>query len=195
LTNRGLPLRSSSSHLLNFNKKVLKMEDETLALVADPIEYSAPNFTEMGLLKPASWKQYIKQTPEEIMDEKIKFEEEIKDLNLFVSRVKRDPDGFHEEMIKMIEKFYIEYADFKRNPTGRSVRLARLSIFLCQVFEYYRGDLKFLVETISSLLETYAGQMTFLNREKCLQCLIILSKKGFWKAEEAIKFYTRLLML
>lgn len=37
--------------------------------------------------------------------------------------------------------------------------------------------------------------MSFLNREKCLQCLIILSKKGFWKAEEAIKFYTRLLML
>jgi len=37
--------------------------------------------------------------------------------------------------------------------------------------------------------------MSFLNREKCLQSLIILSKKGFWKAEEAIKFYTRLLML
>jgi hypothetical protein len=74
-----------------------------------------------------------------------------------VSRVKRDPDGFHEEMIKIIKKFYTEYANFKRNPTGRSVRLARLSIFLCQVFEFYRGDLKFLVESISSLLETYAG--------------------------------------
>jgi hypothetical protein len=98
-------------------------------------------------------------------------------------------------MIKIIKKFYLEYANFKRNPTGRSVRLARLSIFLCQVFEFYRGDLKFLVETISSLLETYAGQMSFLNREKCLQSLIILSKKGFWKVEEAIKFYTRLLML
>lgn len=37
--------------------------------------------------------------------------------------------------------------------------------------------------------------MTFLNREKCLQTLIILSKKGFFQVEEAIKFYTRLLML
>jgi protein SDA1 len=113
--------------------------------------------TEMGLLKPASWKQYIKQTPEEIMEEQIAFELETKDLFLLVSRVKRDPDGFHEEMIRMVKKFYKEYEDFKRNPTGRNVRLARLSVFLCQVFEYYRGDLKFLVETISNLLETYAG--------------------------------------
>lgn len=34
-----------------------------------------------------------------------------------------------------------------------------------------------------------------MNRQKSLQSLIILSKKGFWKCEEAIRFYTKLLLL
>jgi protein SDA1 len=134
-------------------------------------------------------------TDEEKMEEEWKFQQETKDLNLLVSRVKKDPDGFHEEMIKLIKKYTTVYNKFKRNPTNRNVDLAKLSIFLCQVFEFYRSDLKFLIESISSLLENYAAQMHFLNRQKALQSLIILSKKGFWKCEEAVKFYGKLLLL
>lgn len=136
-----------------------------------------------------------KITEEMKMMEEIQFREETKDLNLLVSRVKADPDGFHEEMIKLIKSYYEAYAKFKRIPTKRNADLAKLSIFLCQVFEYFRVDLKFIIESLSNLLETYANQMHFLNRQKTLQALTILSKKGFWKCEEAIKFYTKLLLL
>lgn len=93
--------------------------------------------------------------------EEMKFREETKDLNLLVSRVKGDPDGFNEEMIKLIKNYYEAYEKFKRIPTKRNPDLAKLGIFLCQVFEYYREDLKFMIESLSSLLETYGNQMHF----------------------------------
>lgn len=127
--------------------------------------------------------------------EEIKFKEETKDLNLLVSKIKSDPDGFNEEMIKLIKEYTTAYNNFKRAPTRRNMDLAKLSVFLSQVFEFYKEDLKFMIESLSSLLDTYGNQMHFINRQKCLQSLIILSKKGYWKCEEAIKYYTKLLLL
>lgn len=146
-------------------------------------------------VKTAAEIKMEKVTQEMRILEEIKFREETKDLNLLVSRVKADPDGFHEEMIKLIKSYYEAYSKFKRIPTKRNAELARLGIFLCQVFEYFRVDLKFIIESLSNLLETYANQMHFLNRQKALQALTILSKKGYWKCEESIKFYTKLLVL
>lgn len=145
--------------------------------------------------KSAKEKKLEQITEEMRILEEIKFREETKDLNLLVSRVKGDPDGFNEEMIKLIKSYLEAYSKFKRIPSKRNSDLARLGVFLCQVFEFYKEDLKFMIESLSSILETYGNQMHFLNRHKALQSLIILSKKKFWKTEEAIKFYTKLLLL
>ena len=151
--------------------------------------------TKIEKQKKEKEKKKLTLTEEQRLEEEIKFQQATKDLNLLVSRVKKNPESFHEEMIKLIKNYFMHYNNFKRNPTSRSINLAKHSIFLAQVFEYFREDLKFLIQSQSNLLENYAAQMHYLNRHKALQSLIILSKKGFWKCDDAIKFYTKLLNL
>ena len=125
----------------------------------------------------------------------IEFEQQSKDLNLLVSKIKRDPDGFSEEMVKLVKEYLNEYESFKKNPLKRNVKLSKLSIFLSQVFEFFRGDLGFLISSLTDLLSTYSSQMNYHNREKAIQSLIIISKKGFWKTLDAVKYFSTLLLL
>lgn len=128
-------------------------------------------------------------------EEEVKFELELKDLNLLASKVKFDPNGFNEELIKIIEKYSNCYNNFKKNPTKRSYDLAKYTIFMANIFEFYSVDLKFLIGSLSSLLESYSAQMHYFNRKKTLQALVIISKKGFWKPLESIKFFSQILLL
>jgi len=125
----------------------------------------------------------------------VKLQLELKDLNLLASRIKRDPNGFNEELIKIIKKFEIEYNNFKRNPTKRNIDLAKYSIFMANIFEFYSVDLKFLIASLSTLLESYSTQMNGFNRKRTLMALVIISKKGFWKSFESVKFFSQVLLV
>lgn len=125
----------------------------------------------------------------------LEFEQQSQDLNLLVSKIKRDPDGYSEEMVKLVKQYLSQYELFKKKPLKRNVELSKLSVFLSQVFEYFRGDLGFLITSLTDLLSTYSSQMNFHNREKAIQSLIIISKKGFWNPLDAVKYFSTLLLL
>ena len=140
----------------------------------------------------------VKLTPAEIaarLEDEIKFEVGLQDLNLLASRIKEDPNGFQEEIIKMIKKFNTAFHEFKRNPVKKSMDLAMYSVFIANIFEFYSEDLKFIIGSISQLLESYSGLMHYFNRKKALSTLIIISKKGFWKPFESVKFFSNILLL
>lgn len=73
--------------------------------------------------------------------------------------------------------------------------LAKYSVFIAHIFEFYSEDLKFVIGSISQLLETYSTLMNYFNRKKALTTLIIISKKGFWKPFESVKFFANILLL
>lgn len=117
------------------------------------------------------------------------------DLNLFLSKVRKAPMHFKDEMVTKIALFKEAFEKFKEKPHARDENFARLSIFLAQVIEFYNKDLGFLVPTITDALDSYGNVMHSFVRMKCVQTLTITSKKCLWDPIESISFLIKLFII
>lgn len=134
---------------------------------------------------------------EKLTDKKIDAETlaamNLADINLFLSKIQRNPDHYADEVAFLVKTFLNEFEKVKSSPGEKNEQFYLLLDFFSHVFEYYTADLGFLAESYQDLLRNFSEQLDRDLRFKLVYSLNLLARKGHWHELTAIKFFLDML--
>ena len=115
------------------------------------------------------------------------------DINLFLSKIQKNPDHYADEVAFLVKTFLSEFQKVKSRPGEKNEQFYLLLDFFSHVFEFYTADLSFLAESYQDLLRNFSEQLDKDLRFKLVHSLTLLARKGHWHELTAIKFFLDML--
>lgn len=102
--------------------------------------------------------------------------------------VRRDPESYHEEFLQQYSHYESLRDIFLMNPgSDDGTEFAELIGFVSAVCNYYPKETKEFPSELRSILSNNYKDLSPSLREKIIQCLTMLNKKGIILAEELIQ--------
>ena len=103
---------------------------------------------------------------------------ELHDLQNLEFKLKKNPEGYKQDMVIVIKLYNELFEIIKENPLKRNPRFLEVTSFLTHVSEFYKDDLIFLPESLIQLLDSYGEIMNPSMRLKIVILMIQLRNKS-----------------
>ncbi len=118
--------------------------------------------------------------------------DEEKDINLLITRVKKNPTLFKDRILQKLNEFIQYFEDVKRDPGRKHPDFCGMCLFFAQIFEFYPSELHFVLESLMQLFEHNGELLNAAIRYKIIQSLIIIKKKGYIDFLKSFEFFANI---
>lgn len=118
--------------------------------------------------------------------------DEEKDINLLITRVKKNPTLFKDRILQKLNEFIHYFEEVKRDPGRKHPDFCSMCLFFAQIFEFYPSELHFVLESLMQLFEHNGELLNAGIRYKIIQSLIIIKKKGFIDFMKSFEFFANI---
>lgn len=120
------------------------------------------------------------------------YKDEEKDINLLLSRVKKNPNNFKDRILAKLKQFNEIFEIIKKKPADKSIEFNNLCMFFGQIFEYFPKELRVILEALMQLFEIYGTNLNPSTRIKIIQTLLIVQKKGYIDFLKSFNFFIKI---
>ena len=118
--------------------------------------------------------------------------DEEKDINLLLSRVKKNPNHFKDKILQKLKEFSDEFENVKQSPNTRNTEFNNYCMFFGQIFEFFPKELKFILEALMQTYETLKSNLHPLTRYKIIHTLLVVQKKGYVNFIDTLQFFVEI---
>lgn len=118
--------------------------------------------------------------------------DEEKDINLLITRVKKNPTLFKDRILQKLNEFIRYFDEVKRDPGRKHPDFCGMCLFFAQIFEFYPSELHFVLESLMQLFEHNGELLNAGIRYKIIQSLIIIKKKGYIDFLKSFEFFSNI---
>ncbi len=110
-----------------------------------------------------------------MIEEKTLFhKDEEKDINLLLSRVKKNPSHFKDRVIAKLMEFNQEFEKVKKNPGEKNILFKNLCMFFGQIFNHFPKELKIILEALMQLFDVFGERLNPSIRYNIIQTLLVV---------------------
>ena len=120
------------------------------------------------------------------------YKDEEKDVNLLLSRLKKNPSHFKDRILTKLKEFNEIFEVIKKKPSDKNIEFNNLCMFFGQIFEYFPKELRVILEALMQLFEIYGTNLNPSTRLKIIQTLLIVQKKGYIDFLKSFHFFIKI---
>lgn len=119
--------------------------------------------------------------------------DEEKDINLLLSRIKKNPTHFKDKILEKLKAFSQEFERVKQNPGTKNPEFNGYCMFFGQIFEFFPKELSFVLEALMQTFEAFKVSLHPQTRYKLIHMLLVVQKKGFVDFLQSLEFFCGIL--
>lgn len=115
--------------------------------------------------------------------------DEEKDINLLLSRIKKNPTHFKDKILEKLKAFSDEFERVKQSPAIKNPDFNGYCMFFGQIFEFFPKELSFVLEALMQTYEAFKVSLHPHTRYKLIHMLLVVQKKGFVDFLQSLGFF------